>query len=164
MRVGANDIDLFARLDLEQVGLRLRVDDALGGDQLHPGIPLPGLDGAAQHADGLARVQAPLAAAAPLRVLPAHQDDALAIGQLQVLPGDQAQVSLGGNRDQRVLGVRQLFVHARHAGLHGFQGRRLLVEFAGIRCGDAHMAGVGDRFVRFGGSAEGVAQHHCLLQ
>ena len=68
MTVRRNDVDQFFGLDIERVALRL--DFALGGDQLQAGIAVAGCHRTGQHADGLAGVQAPHASGNELRIGP----------------------------------------------------------------------------------------------
>ena len=134
VRVGADDVDVVARLNVEHVPLRLQVDRVLGRDQLQPNIALARLDRPAQHADGSAAVHAHLAAGGELRVLPAHQGDGFAVGQLQILPGQHAQTRLGGDGDDGAARVRQLVVGQRDRFIRRLGLRRIdavLAQHAG---------------------------------
>src|SRR5471032_2587855 len=182
--VGADQIDVVARLHFQLIGLRLDIDGVLGRDQLQANALLARLDRAAQHADGLAAVQPELAAGDVLAVAAAHQRQRFAVGQLQALPGRHAQTVFGGDGDDGRTAVRQLAVagaavlarriglrrfqagvtdHAGHRRQHRLQRRRLLVEYAGIGLAAAEVAGVGHGLMRLGRLAEGLAQLDGLL-
>ena len=182
--IGADQIDFIARLHFQLIGLRLDIDGVLGRDQLHADALLARLDRAAQHADGLAAVQAELATAGELAVAAAHQRQRFAVGQLQPLPGRHAQAVPGGDGDDRRTAVRQLAVagaailarrvglrriqagvadHAGHRRQHRLQRRRFLIEHAGVGLAAAEMAGISHRLMRLGRVAEGLAQLDGLL-
>ncbi|NKG03118.1 hypothetical protein GO287_05060 [Ralstonia solanacearum] len=92
--------------------LRLHVEVVLPRRQLQPDVVVPRLRQPRRHADALPRVEARLLAHRDVGVLAAGQCDALAVGELQVLPGDRHQARAAGQLHRR-------FALMRHLALRG---------------------------------------------